>query len=49
MIERFVKNSLKGDLYDKAIECLKSLREGCINEDEGEVFNKFMERVKKLF
>jgi len=23
MIERFVKNSLKGDLYNKAIECLK--------------------------
>ena len=34
LIERFVKNSLKGDLYQKAIECLQALRESCIKEDE---------------
>lgn len=49
LIERFVKNSLNGDLYSKAIECLKALREACIKEDEGATFNKFMERMKKLF
>lgn len=49
MIERFVKNSLDGDLYSKAIDCLKALREACIKEDEGGNFNKFMDRVKKQF
>ena len=49
MIERFVKNSLKGDLYSKAVECLGSLREACVKEDEGQSFNKFMEKVKKMF
>lgn len=30
MIDRFVNNSLAGDLYQKAIECLIALRESCI-------------------
>jgi hypothetical protein len=34
MIERFVKNSLKGDLYDRAIECMGAMRETCVKEDE---------------
>lgn len=49
LIERFVKSSLNGDLFSKAIDCLKALRESCIKEDEGATFNKFMERIKKLF
>lgn len=49
LIERFVKNSLKGDLYSKAIECLICLRETCVKEDEAPAFNKFMDRIKKMF
>jgi ATP-dependent DNA helicase 2 subunit 2 len=49
LIERFVKSSLKGDLYGKAVECLRALREACIKEDEGAQFNKFMEKLKHLF
>lgn len=49
MIERFVNNSLNGDLYDKAIECLETLREACIAEDEGASFNLFMEKLKRLY
>jgi ATP-dependent DNA helicase 2 subunit 2 len=49
LIERFVKNSLKGDLYGKAIECLITLRESCVKEDEAASFNKFMDRIKKIF
>ena len=49
MIERFVTNSLNGDLYQKAIECLKALRETCVKEDEGAAFNKYMEKLKKKF
>ena len=49
MIERFVRNSLKGDLYAKAVECLRALREACVKEDEAQSFNKFMERLKDKF
>ena len=49
LIERFVKNSLKGDLYQKAIECLNHLRGACVKEDEAPAFNKFMDRIKKMF
>ena len=36
-------------MYDKAIECLKAFREACVKEDEAQIFNKFLERLKKLF
>ena len=49
IIERFVKNSLKGDLYEKALQCLSELRETCIREDEGGRYNEFMHRIKKMF
>ena len=49
LIERFVSNSLKGDLFDKAIECFKELREACITEDEAPSFNRFAERIKQQF
>ena len=48
LIERFVTHSLKGDLFDKALECMKTLREACVKEDEAPSFNKFAERIKAL-
>ena len=48
LIERFVTNSLKGDLFDKALECMRTLREACVKEDEAPSFNKFAERIKAL-
>jgi hypothetical protein len=47
MIKRQVDASIGGDLFDKAIECLLSLREGCVREDEAESFNKFLELLAK--
>lgn len=49
MIERFIKNSLKGDLYQKAIECLAAMRKVCIRDDEAAKYNQFLDRVKKIF
>ena len=49
MIERFIKNSLKGDLYGKAIECLRQMRQTCIQEDEAKKYNDFMRRIKTIF
>ena len=49
IIERYVRCSLNGDLYQKAFDCLTQMREACINEDEAPIFNKFMDKVKDLF
>ena len=49
IIERFVSNSLKGDLFDKALECFKELRQACVKEDEAENFNGFAGHIKVEF
>jgi ATP-dependent DNA helicase 2 subunit 2 len=49
MIERFVNTSLKGDLFDKAIECLKELRAASVTEDEAPSFNRFARNIKQMF
>jgi len=49
MIKRFVLNSLNGDLYDKALECLRAMRDTCVTEDEGQKFNMFMDQLKVQF
>ena len=46
IIERFITNSLKGDLFDKALECFNELRTACVREDEAENFNGFASRIK---
>lgn len=37
-----LENSYKGDNYQKAIECLIALRDGCIQEQEPKKFNDFL-------
>ena len=49
MIERFISTSLKGDLFAKAIECLKELRQACIAEDEAPSFNRFAYRIRSMY
>ncbi len=49
MIERFVKNSLKGDLYEKAVLCLEAMRETCVKEDEAQKYNDFLAKIKRIF
>jgi ATP-dependent DNA helicase 2 subunit 2 len=46
IIERYITNSLKGDLFEKAMECFNELRTACIREDEAENFNAFAAHVK---
>jgi len=48
MIERFICTSLKGDLFGKAIDCLKELRSACIAEDEAPSFNRFAYRLRNF-
>ena len=48
-IIEMVKNAVSDANYERAIECLRVLREGCINEDEYDMFNKFIARLKEDF
>jgi ATP-dependent DNA helicase 2 subunit 2 len=47
IIRRFINDSLKGNFYDKALECLKVLRKGCIDEDECDAFNEFIHDLRE--
>ena len=49
MIERQIYSSLRGDLFNKAIECLKELRKACVEEDEAPKFNRFAYKLRDLY
>ncbi|XP_076945842.1 ATP-dependent DNA helicase 2 subunit KU80-like [Bidens hawaiensis] len=40
-----VENSLEGDNYPKALECLIALRKGCVIEQEPKKFNNFLSHI----
>jgi ATP-dependent DNA helicase 2 subunit 2 len=48
-INQLVEDSIRTQLYPKAIECLQALRQGCIQEDEPQKFNDYMEEMKQLY
>ncbi|XP_057501213.1 ATP-dependent DNA helicase 2 subunit KU80 isoform X1 [Actinidia eriantha] len=43
-----VEDSCEGDTYQKALECLVSLRKGCILEQEPKQFNDFLRHLCKF-
>lgn len=49
LIMKFIEESFQGNLYDKALDCLKELRKGCVQEDEAPEFNDFLQNVKDRF
>lgn len=49
VIDRYIRGSINGDIYDKAIECLLTLRNSCVSEDEAPLFNKFLEQLKDRY
>lgn len=49
VIKTFIRKSLSGDLYDKAFECLETMRRGAISEDEAQTFNRFLHSIKDEF
>ena len=48
-IQQLVNDSIKDQLYIKAIECLKALREGCIKEEEAAAFNTFLRLLRSMY
>jgi ATP-dependent DNA helicase 2 subunit 2 len=49
MIVKLVHDSIKDSHYQKALECLGALRDGCLQENEVEHYNRFMADIKKYF
>lgn len=49
VILKLIQHAFRGNTYEKALECLKVLRQGCLNEDEVPSFNAFMkEQLRPL-
>lgn len=49
IITRLVEHSFRGNTFDKALSCLRCLRQGCLDEDETGQFNAFMQmKVKEM-
>lgn len=49
MVERinaFIEGSYGDQLYGKAMECVRALREACVRDKEADTFNDWMEGVK---
>lgn len=40
VISELIEQSFKNKLFPKALECIKALRTGCIQEDEWQKFNE---------
>ena len=49
LILRYIRNSYQGDLYQKALDCIRVLRQACISEDEAPQFNRFIEGIKQKY
>lgn len=46
MIKKLIISSMNEDLFDKAMDCLQAMREGCVDEDEAESFNDMARQLK---
>jgi len=47
MIQNLLRNALSNQSYEKILNCINALRETCVKEDEGLLFNEFMQDLKK--
>mmetsp|Transcript_32113 Transcript_32113/g.31515 ORF Transcript_32113/g.31515 Transcript_32113/m.31515 type:complete len:169 (-) Transcript_32113:15-521(-) len=45
----FIRHSTGGDMYEKALECLRKMRESSKDNDEAEQFNNFVTELKARF
>lgn len=48
-ILQLVNDSIRDQFYSKALECLVALRQGCVQEEEPDSFNKFLRSLRNLF
>lgn len=45
-ILQLVADSIRDQLYEKAVDCLKALRTGCVREEEADAFNAFLRKLR---
>lgn len=48
-ILQLVNDSIRDQLFKKALDCLVSLRKGCVREDEPDAFNDFLKQIRSMF
>lgn len=46
MIIQLIRDSVRQNFFEKAMECLKEMRKACISEDEADKFNGFLRSMK---
>ncbi len=48
-ILQLVNDSVRDQLYPKALECMRALREGALQEGEADAFNKFLRELRGFY
>lgn len=48
-IKQLVEDSVGTQLYDKALQCLQTLRHGCMIEDEHQRYNEFVDELEGYY
>lgn len=46
-IIEIISSSVEGSNFGKALECLNALRDGCVSEEEPDLYNTFLINFKK--
>ena len=49
VISQLVEDSIGAAFYDRAIACLRALREGCVKEEEAREYNEFLVASRAVF
>ena len=49
IILEFIKNSIQGDIYEKAIDCLRAMRKACKDNDEPGPYNEYIRMLKDKY
>jgi len=49
IIIKFIVESFKGSYYTRALDCIKVLRDACLDEDEIDIFNIFLNKLRINF
>ena len=49
IIQRLVDESVNGSHFNKAVDCLIAMRDGCLVEEEIEIFNEILIGLKNKY
>eukprot|EP01080_Neovahlkampfia_damariscottae_P000481 gene481-6891_t len=49
IIFKLIQDSIEDQYYEKSVDCIKELRNGCIKEEESDKFNQFLKKLKTSY